>query len=248
MATFTMSLADVIKATGGSVEVEPMTYKGTDMGAIGKLTGGEIGIDMMPIFDEEYRNILTGKIVEHYWNREIGHETIDMFRMRMRTKLNEIMPFYNQLYKSTEIPYEALSTINLKTESRNTTSGTESTTGSATGESESVAESRAVNSTTPQTMLAGNEDYASSAADSGSSNIGTSKNDSEANSSSAAESDSDSLVSGYQGTPADLIMRFRDSLINIDLMVIRDLEELFMQVFDNADSYTGKGLGYYGYY
>lgn len=247
MATYTQRLIDVIETTGGSVETIPMTFKGADMGAISKLTGSEIGIKDIPIFDTEYKDILIGKIVDHYWMREIGFETVDIFRLKMRTKLNEIMPFYNQLYQSTQIPYEALSTINLKTESTSKTEGTESSTANNTGEVNSDNGSRAVSSTTPQTMLAPDEDYASAATDTSSKGKNTSVNDATASANTSNESEGDSLVSGYQGTPADLIMRFRDSLINIDLMVIRDIEELFMQTFDNADSYTG-GFGYYGHY
>src|SRR5690606_14951398 len=109
----------------------------------------EIGIKDIPIFDTEYKDILIGKIVDHFFLREIGFETVDIFRLKMRTKLNEIMPFYNQLYKSTEVPYEALSTINLKTQSTSKTSGTEETEGKNTGEGTSTNGTRAVNSTTP---------------------------------------------------------------------------------------------------
>jgi len=247
MATYTQRLIDVIESTNGTVETQNMTFKGVDMGAISLLTGSEIGIHGMPIFDAEYKPILIGKIVDHFWLREIGFETVDIFRLKMRTKLNESMAFYNQLYKSTLVEYEALSTINLKTESTSKTDGTESSTGNNTGESTSESGSRAVASTTPQTQLSGYEDYASSATDTTSKSKNNSVNDTTAEATSSTESEGDTLVSGYQGTPADLIMRFRDSLINVDLMVIRDLEELFMQTFDNADSYTG-GFGHYGYY
>lgn len=245
MATFTMELREVIELSGGTVEYVPMTFKGADFGTIAKLTGGATGLHTMPVFDEEYRDILTGKIVDRFWLREIGFETIDVFMMKMRVKLNEIMPFYNQLYNSTLIPYEALNTISLKTESTSFNTGKEDTTGitNATGSTKSGA--RAVSSTTPQTMLAGDEDYASGASDTNS--LAESENDNTSTAISTSESDAagDTSVTGYQGTPADLIMRYRDSLLNIDLMVLRDLEELFMQVFDNGDSYTQTRMGYY---
>lgn len=246
MPTFTIALKRAIELTGGEIEITNMTFKGADMGGIMKFTGGNIGIGYMPIFDPNYKDILTGKIVDHFFNREIGTESLDLFQQKMRSKLNEIMPYYNQLYKSVEIPYEALSTVNLETKSKNTTSGTENTVADSTGNATTDNGSRSVTSTTPQTMLSGNEDYASAASDTTSKNVSASTNNSVAESTNDAESTGDSLVSGYQGSPADLIMRFRDSLINIDLMVIRDLEELFMQIFNNSDSYP-RGF-YYGYY
>lgn len=248
MPTFTIALKRAIELTGGTCEITEMSFKGAAMGGIMKLTGGNIGVGYMPIFDPDYKHILTGKIVDHFFNREIGTESLDLFQQKMRTKLNEIMPYYNQLYKSVEIPYEALSTINLETKSKNSSIGTENTTADSTGNATTDNGSRSVTSTTPQTMLAGNEDYASAASDTTSKNISASENNSSAESTTEAETEGDSTVTGYQGSPADLIMRFRDSLINIDLMVIRDLEELFMQIFNNSDSYTPGGFSYYGYY
>lgn len=242
MSAFTMPLKRVIEITGGTYTVEPMTFKGVDMGAIGKVEGAQLGIERMPIWDEAYRSILAGKIVDHFWNREIGFETIDLFQMKARTKLNEIMPYWNRMYESTEIPYEALSTMRVHTESQTTSQQSESNSATTTGESDSTASARAVQSQTPQTMLAGNEDYATSANDSNSQSAGTTSTESEGVASSTGEAEGDTLVTGYQGSASDLIMRYRDSLINIDLMVIRDLEELFMQVFDNGDSYTQRGF------
>lgn len=54
-----------------------------------------------PIFDESYRKTLEKKILKHYYTREIGDETVGLWKLRLDTKMNEIMPYYNQLYKST---------------------------------------------------------------------------------------------------------------------------------------------------
>lgn len=53
-----------------------------------------------PIFDESYRLALNRKIRDHYYFEEIGLETPARFCQRMRTKMQEIMPYYNQLYES----------------------------------------------------------------------------------------------------------------------------------------------------
>lgn len=42
--------------------------------------------------------------------REIGLETLELFRYFMRMKMWEIMPYYNQLYKSELIEFDPLST------------------------------------------------------------------------------------------------------------------------------------------
>lgn len=54
-----------------------------------------------PIFDESYRAVLCKKILLHYYTREIGFETVGLWKLKMQTKLNEIMPYYNELYKTT---------------------------------------------------------------------------------------------------------------------------------------------------
>ena len=66
-----------------------------------------------PMFSEEYRGYLESKILKHYYFREIGAETFGMWQLQLSTKLNEIMPYYNQLYKSELIKLEPL--INQKT-------------------------------------------------------------------------------------------------------------------------------------
>ena len=63
-----------------------------------------------PIFNEEYRKILETKIIKHYYTREIAFETYGLWKLKLDTKLNEIMPYYNQLYKSTMLEFEPLLT------------------------------------------------------------------------------------------------------------------------------------------
>lgn len=53
-----------------------------------------------PIFDENYRTPLEIKILRHFYLREIGAETVGVWKLFLQDKLNEIMPYYNQLYKS----------------------------------------------------------------------------------------------------------------------------------------------------
>ena len=68
-----------------------------------------------PIFDEEYRNVLCSKILRHYYTREIGFETVGLWKLKMQTKLNEIMPYYNQLYNSELIKFNPLYDVDLHT-------------------------------------------------------------------------------------------------------------------------------------
>lgn len=66
-----------------------------------------------PIFDEKYRVPLETKILRHYYTREIGFETVGLWKLKLETKLNEIMPYYNQLYKSELLEFNPFYDIDL---------------------------------------------------------------------------------------------------------------------------------------
>lgn len=64
-------------------------------------TDERLGLGEYPIFDEEYRSNLNTKIKNHFYFDEIGSETPARFAQRLNNKMCNIMPYYNQLYKST---------------------------------------------------------------------------------------------------------------------------------------------------
>lgn len=264
MGTYTIPLKRVIELTGGTTDF----VNGNTV-----MTGGNIGLAHYPLFDANYRATLNGKIIDRYWNREIGLETIDMFQLAMRRKMNEIMPYYNKIYQSELIDYTALSTVNIRStgiagatqssDSLTNSGNTANNTTASNGKSDSVAaglasaRSRSVASETPQTMLSGNADYATSAndvtsdsdnsstggqisSDSATNNtVGSATIDSAENATNS--SNTENSTTGYQGAASDLIIRYRDSLINIDIRILDELEELFMLVWDNSDTYSENG-------
>lgn len=64
-------------------------------------------------FDESYRPVLCKKILKHYYTREICAETVGLWQLWLNTKLEEIMPYYNQLYRSELLQFEPLQNIHL---------------------------------------------------------------------------------------------------------------------------------------
>ena len=68
-----------------------------------------------PIFDESYRNVLCTKILKHYYTREICEETVGLWKLRLNTRLNEIMPYYNQLYKSELLEFNPFYDVDITT-------------------------------------------------------------------------------------------------------------------------------------
>lgn len=73
-----------------------------------------------PIYDESYRNVLCTKILKHYYTKEICAETVGLWKLWLDTKLNEIMPFYNQLYKTTALEFNPLYDVDLTTSFKKT--------------------------------------------------------------------------------------------------------------------------------
>ena len=58
-----------------------------------------------PMFDESYRSVLEKKILKHYYTREIGLETYGLWKLKLDTKMNEIMPYFNQRYQSETLQF-----------------------------------------------------------------------------------------------------------------------------------------------
>mgnify|MGYP003288885135 FL=1 len=98
------------------------------------------------IFDESYRKILCEKILRSYYTREICAETVGLWQLWLDSTLCEIMPMYNQLYKTTIYEFNPLyntdmTTTFTKTVTGNdskTTKGTDSKTGTSTGSSDNT--------------------------------------------------------------------------------------------------------------
>jgi len=213
-----------------------------------------IGLDRYPIFDETYRAPLNQKIVEHYLNREIGVETPSMFKLNLGRKMREVMPYYNQLYLSEwsrlhmDDPFSTISLHQIATGTTTTqdhTASEDTRQSNASTHNTSSNSSRAVNSDFPQTALNGDGDYATSAADVNGTTLadgtstGTENGTVTTDGTGSGTSSGDTTTTGYTGHTAELLLRYRQTFLNIDMQLINtDLDELFMQVWENGDEYS----------
>ena len=200
--------------------------------------GTDLGLSEYPIFDEEYRVGLNKKIIDHFWNREIGHESVDQFRFNLKRRMNEVMPFYNQLYDSAKLVFNPLYSQDITNTSERVSEQVANAESSSDSTSNGTSDSNAVVSNFPQTALAGNADYANNGTF-GKSNSNTSANTSDNSSSNSTNTDSVTSTSqGYTGSPSALLSEYRSTFLNIDMLVINELEDLFMLVWNNSDEYT----------
>ena len=78
-----------------------------------------------PIFREDYREDLCKKILRHYYTREICEETVGLWKLRLNSRMNEIMPYYNKLYNSELINIEPLINTRLSSTKSNVKGGTD---------------------------------------------------------------------------------------------------------------------------
>lgn len=81
------------------------------------------------IFNESYRKILCEKILRSYYTREICAETVGLWQLWLDSTLCEIMPMYNQLYKTTIYKFNPLYTTDMTTTFAKTVKGNDSKTG-----------------------------------------------------------------------------------------------------------------------
>ena len=105
-----------------------------------------------PIIDESYKKILETKIIKHFYIREIGLETYGLWKLRLDSKMNEIMPFYNKLYESELYKIDPLINTNITktstTNGNNTKQGTNNYTSSINNVSENTNTIETNNTTT----------------------------------------------------------------------------------------------------
>lgn len=81
-----------------------------------------------PIFDEQYRSVLETKIIKHYYTREIAAETVGLWKLWLDERMNNIMPYYNQLYKSELLEFNPLYDTDITTDSNRKINHEENTT------------------------------------------------------------------------------------------------------------------------
>lgn len=193
----------------------------------------------IPIFNENYRATLFTKILRHYYTREIGFETYGIWRLHLNNKMYVIMPYYNQLYASAELEFEPLGNYNL---SRSLTRSGEDA--STTKETSNEKLDNTLKQTTkqgfsrtPQGTLASLETnaYLSEATI----DTFTANSDSSRNTATNEKKDRDyneKVIETIKGknsnvSNAEILRQYRSTFINIDLMIINELEPLFMSIW-----------------
>lgn len=187
------------------------------------------------------RQELNDKILNHYRFREIGFETVGRFLFELKTALNEIMPYYNQLFYSADQDFNPIYNVDYKKTMIGSQNATSNTTSTGSDSSSNEEFSKSVNAKTPQNQLnipntgIDTVDYADDASWGKSSGSTSGTNTTSGNSSSNGNNSSVETTKGNFGVVSaqDLILKYRETILNIEQLIINDprIKELFMLIF-----------------
>ena len=178
-------------------------------------------------FDANYKPVICKKILKHYYLREICSETVGIWKLWMNERLEAIMPYYNKLYSSELIQFNPMHDVDLTRTYNREIDNTENADGTSAGTSTNT--NRDLYSDTPQGAITGleNETYLTNArkvTDNGAT-TGEFENNREANS---TEEYVETLTGKHgAGNFSKMLQDFRDTFLNIDMMVIDEFKDLF---------------------
>ena len=181
---------------------------------------------------------LARKIVDHYYMQEIGSETLGLFKLRCKIKMQEIMEEKLPLIYSAAIKYDPLVNVDYTETFTRDIDSTSNTTGQATSNSNSNASGLNINSDTPQGQINKqkilNGEYASSTGASETTSDITNSTNTTGNSTIGTDESYEKRVKGNSGVSATaqkMVQQYRENIIAIDRDIIREISDLFMGVF-----------------
>ena len=203
--------------------------------------------DNFPIFDESYRSVLCSKILKHYYTREISAETVGLWQLWLNTRMGEIMPYYNKLYESALLEFDPFKDVNYTRNHGGTFTGDTRRNGRSdvsvdnSVTSNGTSNSKNLFSDTPQGAITNieNESYLTNATlikDTDTNTTNTDGNSTTQNTETTGITNTDNWIEtivGKQSTVSysKLLQEFRDTFLNIDVMIINDLSDLFMNLW-----------------
>lgn len=197
--------------------------------------GFDFGLNNYPIFDENYRNTLNQNILNYYYESEIGFETPELFKRYLNNKMNLIMSYYNVLYEKQKNLLSNLErNVNLTETFERTNNTNTSSSSNSTSNSNGTTNNKNLFLDTPQgdtyKGTIDDTDYATNVT------FDRNSNTNQITDTSTASGDSDTTenyiktIIGNNGGRynIDLLKDIQNNLINIDLLIINDLGDLFM--------------------
>ena len=182
------------------------------------------------LYDNDLKPWFEEKFFHHFMFYEIGFESVAMFKQRLMSKLNDIFPYYKQLY-DTEIACKNIDFMlnkDLKESYvRELTSNSNST------QESNVASSGLSTAGQLTPSLITNSQKIDKFMDTAQKDESTSNSTATGESAGNSKEEYTLTSQGNIGitSSAELLAKWRDVLINIDLMIFEECNDLFMQIF-----------------
>jgi hypothetical protein len=191
------------------------------------------------LYNNELKLYFEEKFFQHFMFHEIGFDNINIFKQHLISTLNDIYPKYKQLYE-TEIRCQNIDFMlnkdlkesyirKLNGETEGNSQATSTANNTSTNNDLSIAND------TPQNKIDDLDKYMTSASKSNSNSVNNSEstaNNSVRNTSNNTE-EYELISQGNIGvtSSAELLEKWRAVLINIDEMIFKELENLFLFVY-----------------
>lgn len=191
------------------------------------------------LYNNELKPYFEEKFFQHFMFYEIGFDNINIFKQHLISTLNDIYPKYKQLYE-TEIRCQNIDFMlnkdlkesyirKLNGESEGNSQASSSSDNTSTNSDLTIAND------TPQNKIDDLDKYMTSASktNSNSTNNSTSNANNTIKNKSNNTEEYELISQGNIGvtSSAELLEKWRNVLINIDLMIFKELENLFLFVF-----------------
>ena len=191
------------------------------------------------LYNNELKPYFQEKFFQHFMFYEIGFDNINIFKQHLISTLNDIYPKYKQLYE-TEIRCQNIDFMlnkdlkesyvrKLNGESEGNSQASSSSDNTSTNNDLTIAND------TPQNKIDDLDKYMTSASksNSNSTNNSTSNANNTIKNKSSNSEEYELISQGNIGvtSSAELLEKWRNVLINIDQMIFKELENLFLFVF-----------------
>lgn len=234
MSKYTTSIRNIIDSLTGNSEQSTADNFNSRI-----LTACPLIFLPFPLFNEDYRLTLESKILKHYYTREIAFETFGLWKIKLDTRMNEIMPYYNKLYYSAELTFDPLHDVDLTrinsgtSESGQNTQSTSRATNTQHGTNQDINKYSETPSGALVNVISGQYLTNANVDDSTSTNTGESESEASGSDHATNLTEFSEHITGKQGgkTFPEMIKDYRDALINVDLQVIEALSDLFFTMY-----------------
>lgn len=191
------------------------------------------------LYNNELKPYFEEKFFQHFMFYEIAFDNINIFKQHLISTLNDIYPKFKQLYE-TEIRCQDIDFMlnkDLKESYVRKLNGESEGNSQATSTSDNTSSSNdlSIGNDTPQNKVDDLDKYMTSASktNSNSTNNSTSNANNTIKNKSNNTEEYELISQGNIGvtSSAELLEKWRNVIINIDLMIFKELENLFLFVY-----------------